>query len=89
MFADQGDGVMKVALLLVLTPLLGLGSGGAVAQISPGDPARNQTAPEKDLSRLAEEGTQNENATSDGNQSLSDKLDKSGGVKPAEGVDPR
>jgi hypothetical protein len=49
---DQGNGVMKVALLLVLTPLLGLGSGGAVAQISPGDPAGNQTIPEKDLSRL-------------------------------------
>ena len=57
---------MKVALLLVLTPLLGLGSGGAVAQISPGDPAGNQTIPEKDLSRPAEGGTQNENATSDG-----------------------
>jgi hypothetical protein len=49
---EQGDGVMKVALLLVLTPLLGFGSGGAVAQISPGDPAGNQTIPEKDLSRL-------------------------------------
>jgi len=81
---------MKVALLLVLTPLLGLGSGGAVAQIAPGDPAGNQTIPEKDLSRPAEGGTQNENATSDGNQSLSDKLDKSGGViKPVEGVDPQ
>jgi hypothetical protein len=87
---DQGNGVMKAALLLVLTPLLGLGSGGAVAQISPGDPAGNQTIPKKDLSRPAEGGTQNENATSDGNQSLSDKLDKSGGViKPAEGVDPK
>src|SRR4030081_3816424 len=44
----------------------------------------------KDLSRPAEGGTQNGNATSDGNQSLSDKLDKSGGVvKPAEGVDPQ
>jgi hypothetical protein len=51
---DQGNGVMKAALLLVLTPLLGLGSGGAVAQISPGDPAGNQTIPEKDLSRPAE-----------------------------------
>ena len=81
---------MKVALLLVLTPLLGLGSGGAVAQIAPGNPAGNQTIPEKDLSRPAEGGTQNGNATSDGNQSLSDKLDKSGGViKPAEGVDPQ
>jgi hypothetical protein len=30
---------MKAALPLVLTALLGLGSGGAVAQIAPGDPA--------------------------------------------------
>jgi hypothetical protein len=62
----------------------------SLAQIAPGDPAGNQTIPEKDLSRPAEGGTQNGNATSDGNQSLSDKLDKSGGViKPAEGVDPK
>ena len=83
---------MKAALPGVLTALLGLGSGGggAVAQIAPGDPAGNQTIPEKDLSRPAEGGTQNGNAASDGNQSLSDKLDKSGGViKPAEGVDPQ
>ena len=69
---------MKAALPLVLTALLGLGSGGAAAQIAPGDPAGNQTIPEKDLSRPAEGGTPNGNATSDGNQSLSDKLDKSG-----------
>jgi hypothetical protein len=87
----QGDGVMKAVLPLVLTALLGLGSGGgAVAQIAPGDPTGNQTIPEKDLSRPAEGGTQNGNGTSDGTQSLSDKLDKSGGViKPAEGVDPQ
>jgi hypothetical protein len=61
-----------------------------VAQIAHGDPAGNQTIPEKDLSRPAEGGTQNGNAASDGNQSLSDKLDKSGGViKPTQGVDPQ
>jgi hypothetical protein len=81
---------MKAALPLVLTALLGSGSGGAVAQIAPGDPAGNQTIPEKDLSRPAEGGTPNGNATSDGTQNLSDKLDKSGGViKPAEDVDPQ
>src|ERR1700716_1445461 len=82
---------MKAVLPLVLTALLGLGNGGgAVAQIAPGDPAGNQTIPEKDLSRPAEGGTQNGSATSDGNQSLSNKLDKSGGViKPAEGMDPQ
>jgi hypothetical protein len=90
MACSNGDGVMKAALPLVLTALLGVGSGGAVAQIAPGDPAGNQTIPEKDLSRPAEGGTQNGNATSDRKQSLSDKLDKSGGViKPAEGVDPQ
>jgi len=90
MACSIGDGVMRAALPLVLTALLGLGSGGAVAQIAPGDPAGNQTIPEKDLSRPADGGTQKENATSDGNQSLSDKLDKSGGViKPVEGVDPK
>ena len=56
---QHGDGVMKPALPLVLTALLGLGSGGgAVAQIAPGDPAGNQTIPEKDLSRPGEGGTQ-------------------------------
>ena len=36
---------MKAVLPLVLTALLGLGSGGgAVAQIAPGDPAGNQTS---------------------------------------------
>ena len=86
----MGDGVMKAALPLVLTALLGLGIRGALAQIAPGDPAGNQTIPEKDLSRPAEGGTQNGSAPSNGNQSLSDKLDKSGGViKPAEGVDPQ
>jgi len=38
-----------------------------VAQIAPGDPGGNQTILEKDLSRPAERGTQNGNATSDGN----------------------
>jgi hypothetical protein len=71
---------MKAAFPLVLTALLGVGSRGAVAQIAPRDPAGNQTIPEKDLSRPAEGGTPNGNATSDGNQNLSDKLDKSGGV---------
>jgi hypothetical protein len=90
MVCSNGDGVMKAALPLVLTALLGLGSGGALAQIAPGDAAGNQTIPEKDLSRPAEGGTPNGNATSGGNQSLSDKLDESGGViKPAEGVDPQ
>jgi hypothetical protein len=87
----QGKGsAMKAALPIVLTALLGLGSGGAVAQIAPGDPAGNQTIPEKDLSRPAEGATPHGNATSDGNQNLTDKLDKSGGViKPAEDVDPQ
>jgi hypothetical protein len=67
-----------------------LGAGGALAQTAPGDPAGNQTIPEKDLalpeaSRPA--GTQGETDTHKKN--LSDKLDASGGViKPAPGIDP-
>jgi hypothetical protein len=41
-FFEKGDGVTKAALPLVLTALLGLGSGGVVAQNAPGDPAGNQ-----------------------------------------------
>jgi hypothetical protein len=77
---------MKVAL--VLAALMGFGTAGAVAQIEPGDPSGNQTIPEKDLSRPAEGGTKGDKA-SPGKPSLSDQLDKSGGViKPSPDVDP-
>ena len=80
---------MKAVLPLVFAGLLGL-AGGALAQTAPGDPAGNQTIPEKDLSRpdaSRPRGTQGENDTHKKN--LSDKLDHSGGViKPAPGVDP-
>jgi hypothetical protein len=83
---------MKAVLPLVFTGLLGLGAGGASAQTAPGDPAGNQTIPEKDLS-LPEasrpRGTQGESVGDTHKKSLSDKLDASGGViKPAPGVDP-
>src|SRR3977135_585061 len=41
---------MKAVLSLFFTGLFGLGAG-ASAQTAPGDPAGNQTIPEKDLSR--------------------------------------
>jgi hypothetical protein len=83
---------MKAVLPLAFTGLLGLGAGGALAQTAPGDPAGNQTIPEKDLS-LPEasrpRGTQGESVGDTHKKSLSDKLDASGGViKPAPGVDP-
>ena len=83
---------MKATLPLVLTALLGLGSGGAVAQIAPGDPAGNQTIPEKDLSRPGASrhgGAQGGSGVDVHEKNLSDKLDASGGViKPPPGVDP-
>jgi hypothetical protein len=77
---------MKAASPLVLTALLGLGSGGAVAQIAPGD----QTIPEKDLSRPdASHPGGAQGGSVDHEKNLSDKLDASGGViKPSPGVDP-
>ena len=42
---------MKTVLPLTFARLLGLGGVGAMAQTAPGDPAGNQTIPEKDLSR--------------------------------------
>jgi hypothetical protein len=46
---------MKLVLVLAA---FGLGIGAAVAQTAPGDPAGNNSIPEKDLSRPAEGGTQ-------------------------------
>src|ERR1700731_1590912 len=81
-WSSNGDGVMKATLPLVLTALLGLGSGGAVAQIAPGDPAGNQTIPEKDLSRPGASrhgGAQGGSGVDVHEKNLSDKLDASGG----------
>jgi hypothetical protein len=81
---------MKAVLLVVYTGLLGLGAAGAWAQTAPGDPAGNQTIPEKirpDAPRPA--GAQGGSVVDEHEKSLSDKLDESGGViKPPPGVDP-
>ena len=78
---------MKAVLPLVFTGVLGLGGVGALAQTAPGDPAGNQTIPEKDLSRP--ETSRPQGMPGDTKKNLSDKLDASGGViKPAPGVDP-
>jgi hypothetical protein len=61
---------MKAVLPLTFAGLVGLGGVGAMAQTAPGDPAGNQTIPEKDLSHpneLPNEG-----------RSLSDKLNAGG-----------
>lgn len=90
---------MKAVAPLAFAGLLGFGAAGAWAQAAPGDPAGNQTIPEKDLSRPPERdlsrpegsrpgGTQG-GSVDDHDKSLSDKLDASGGViKPPPGVDP-
>jgi hypothetical protein len=83
---------MKAVLPLFFTGLLGLGAAGAAAQTAPGDPAGNQTIPEKDLSRpdASRRGrVQGGSVADDHEKNLSDKLDASGGViKPPPGVDP-
>jgi hypothetical protein len=81
---------MKTVSLLVFTGLLGLGATGASAQTAPGNPAGNQTIPEKvrpDASHPG--GAQGGSGGNGPKKSLSDKLDASGGViKPPPGVDP-
>jgi hypothetical protein len=79
---------MKAVLLLVFTGLLGLGAAGAWGQTAPGDPAGNQTIPEK-LSPPRPGGVQGGSIVDEHEKNLSDKLDASGGViKPPPGVDP-
>ena len=84
---------MKAVLPLFFTGLLGLGAAGASAQTAPGDPAGNQTIPEKDLSRpdaSRRGGAQGGSAVDDHEKNLSNKLDASGGmIKPPPGVDPQ
>jgi hypothetical protein len=82
---------MRAVWRLFFLGLLGLGAPGASAQTAPGDPAGNQTIPEKDLSRLdaSRPGrAHGEGVVGDPEKNLSEKLDASGGViKPPPGVD--
>ncbi len=74
---------MKAAAYpLLLATVLGFNAAPASAQGTPGDPAGNQTIPEK--------MPKGENGTATGRgETLSDKLDASGGViKPPQDVDP-
>jgi hypothetical protein len=83
--------LMKAVLPLAFTGLLGLGAVGASAQTAPGDPAGNQTIPEKDLSRpdASRAGGTQGGVVDKHEKNLSDKLDASGGViKTPPGVDP-
>jgi hypothetical protein len=77
---------MKAAAYpLLLATVLGFSAAPASAQVTPGDPAGNQTIPEKDQSRPQDVPKGEE----DGTKTLSDKLNASGGViKPPQGVDP-
>lgn len=81
---------MKAILPLTCAGLMGLWGAGAAAQTAPGDPAGNQTIPEKDRS-LSNPPSLDPGSSGEMQQgrSLSDKLDKGNGViKPAPGVDP-
>ncbi|MGH6794940.1 MAG: hypothetical protein ACREDD_02230 [Methylocella sp.] len=67
---------------VLLAAVLGFSAAPASAQVTPGDPAGNQTIPEK--MPKGENGK-----TTGGGETLSDKLDKGGGViKPPAGIDP-
>ncbi len=81
---------MKAVFPLFFTGLLGFGAAGAWAQTAPGDPAGNQTIPEKVAPDAARPGgAQGGSVTDDYDKNLSDKLDASGGViKPPPGIDP-
>lgn len=83
---------MKPALPLLIASAVGLGAASALAQTAPGDPAGNQTIPEKDQSRPLEPrngGVSDPGAPEKEGRSLSDKLDEGGGViKPPLGMDP-
>ena len=76
---------MNVASPLAVAGIVMFSCAGALAQIAPGDPAGNQTIPEKEQAPPAA-------SPGDGQRegkSLSDKLDSGGGViKPAPEVDP-
>jgi hypothetical protein len=73
---------MKSATLWLAAMLVG-SSFSALAQTTPGAPGTDQVIPEKDRTRPVDQ-------PGNAQQSLSDKLDKSGGVlKPAEDVDPK
>jgi hypothetical protein len=73
---------MKSVTLCLAAMLAGV-AAPALGQTMPGAPGTDQVIPEKDRSRPQD---QPGNAP----QSLSDKLDKSGGViKPTEDVDPK
>ena len=84
---------MKAVLPLFFTGLLGLGAAGAWTQAAPGDPAGNETIPEKDLSRpdaSRHGGAQGGSVVDDHEKKLSNKLGASGGmIKPPPGVDPQ
>ncbi len=78
---------MKAARYL-LAVVLGFSATPASAQVMPGDPAGIQTIPEKDQSRPQDMPKGEKDGTGRG-ETLSDKLDASGGViKPPRGIDP-
>ena len=80
---------MKSLILLAAAAALQASTASAAfAQTEPGAPGSNQAIPEK-LRPDPKSSPQSEPLSSGRSESLSDKLDKSGGViKPKPGVDP-
>jgi len=71
------------SVTLCLTAVLAGSSLSALAQTTPGAPGTDQVIPEKDRTRPVDQPGNSQ-------QSLSDKLDKSGGVlKPSGDIDPQ
>jgi hypothetical protein len=80
---------MKAEFPLFLVVVSALGLQPVHAQTAPGDPAGDQTIPEKDRSRPQDRPKAEPREGMASGRSLSDKLDDSGGViKPRKGVDP-
>jgi hypothetical protein len=80
---------MNYKLSLAFVGALSLAGKGVLAQTAPGDPAGNQTIPEKDQSRPSDAPNGGAQDGTGDRSNLSDKLDAGGGViKPEPGVDP-
>ena len=76
-------------ILLILATAIGFCNGAALAQTAPGAAGSNQVIPEQDQACPGSQPKNGRPLASGRSGSLSDKLDKSGGViKPKPGVDP-
>lgn len=79
---------MRNEIRLILAAAVGFAAGPAMAQSAPGAAGSNQVIPEKERG-LSDGESRGQSLNSGRSDSLSEKLDASGGViKPNPGVDP-